>query len=71
MPFSLHGCSAVLAAVLTQKGEGGEHPIVFISRMLTEAERNYTVTELEYLAVIWAIKKLRAYVEGSHFYTGS
>ena len=35
--------------------------------MLTDAEKNYTVTELERLAVVWAIKKLRTYVEGSHF----
>ena len=45
----------------------GEHPIVFLSRILTDAEKNYTVIELECLAMVWAIKKLRAYVEGSHF----
>ena len=35
--------------------------------MLTVPVRNHTVTELESLTVIWAIKKLREYVVGSHF----
>ena len=35
--------------------------------MLTNAEKNYTVIELECLVVVSAIKTLRAYVDGSHF----
>ena len=38
--------------------------------MLIAPERNYTVWELECLWMKWAIKKLRAYVEGLHFETG-
>ena len=57
-----------IGAVLTQEGEDGEHPIVYVSRVLTSAEKNYTVTERELLAIIFAIKKLRCYVEGYHGY---
>ena len=33
-----------LRAVLTQESEDGEHPIVYVSRVLTPAEKNYTTT---------------------------
>ena len=56
-----------LGAVLTQEGEDGEHPIVYVSRVLTPAKKNYTTTEKECLAMVWAIKKLRPYLEGYKF----
>ena len=56
-----------LEAVLTQEAEDGEHPILYISCVLSVAERNYTTTEKKCLAVLWAIKKLRPYLEGYTF----
>ena len=57
-----------LGAVLSQKDdEEHEHPIVYLSRSLTPAEHNYTATELECLAIIWAVKKLHSYLDGSTF----
>lgn len=52
-----------ITAVLTQEVEDGENPIVFVSRVVTAAEKNYIVTEKECLAVPRAIDKLRPYVE--------
>ena len=52
-----------LGAILMQEN----HPVAFESRKLNSAERNYTTTEQELLGVVFALKKWRCYLEGSHF----
>ncbi|GFX44815.1 reverse ribonuclease integrase [Trichonephila clavipes] len=46
-----------IGAVLQQN----QKPIAFAFRTLNKAERNYTVTERECLAVIWALNKFKTY----------
>lgn len=53
----------VLSVLAQEDGEGNERPIAFMSQRLNKAQRNYTITELECLAVVLAIKKFRAYIE--------
>ena len=56
-----------IGAVLLQEIDGQERVLEFASRVLTPAERNYSVTEKECLAVVWAIRKFRANMEGYDF----
>ena len=54
-----------LGAVLAQKQEDGSvKPIAFASRTLQPHERNYGVTEMEALGVVWAVKQFRHYLYG-------
>jgi hypothetical protein len=38
-----------------------------MSKKLNKAQRNYTVTEVECLAVVLAMKKFRMYIDGHDF----
>ncbi|GFW09105.1 retrovirus-related Pol polyprotein from transposon 17.6 [Trichonephila clavipes] len=50
-----------------QKPNGNQHPIAFHSRRLRNYEINYTITELECLAIIDSLDKLNCYLHESHF----
>ena len=51
-----------LGAVLSQMQQDGyQHPIAFASRALSPSERNYSITELETLAVVWALSHFHYY----------
>ena len=43
-------------AVLSQKKDGLLHPVSYASRSLSSPEKNYNISELETLAVVWAIQ---------------
>ena len=55
-----------LGAVLSQrhKDDGQVHQIAFASRSLNNAERNYGISELETLAVVWAVSHFQVYLYG-------
>ena len=54
-----------LGAVLSQKQEDGTtRPIAYASRTLQAHERNYGISELEALGVVWAVRHFRHYVYG-------
>ena len=56
-----------LGAVLSQQQEDGVfRPIAFASRTLQNHERNYGISELEALGVVWAVKHFRPYIYGHH-----
>ena len=53
-------------AVLTQLDLNGDrHPISFISKTLSPAERNYEIYDRELLAIIQALEEWRHYIQGS------
>ena len=54
-----------LGAILSQKQSDGEyHPIAYASRSLQPSEKNYGISELETLALVWAVKYFRTYILG-------
>ena len=57
-----------LGIVLTQPGDDAiDHPIAFASRKLPMAEKNYTTTEREGLAMVYVLQKFIHYLLGGHF----
>ena len=56
-----------LGGVLLQKDEitGKEHPAHYISRTLSKSEKNYGITDLEGLALYFALEKLKSYIMGN------
>nr|XP_033517664.1 uncharacterized protein LOC117281911 [Nicotiana tomentosiformis] len=72
-PFELmyDASDYALGAVLGQRKDKSMHPIYFASRTFNGTQLNYTVTEKEMLAVVFAFDKFWSYLIGSKviFYT--
>ncbi|CAN6557480.1 unnamed protein product [Malus baccata var. baccata] len=67
LPFELM-CDAsdyALGAVLGQRKEKRPHVIYYASRTLNDAQLNYSTTEKELLAVVFALDKFRSYLLGT------
>ena len=65
-PFKIM-CDAsnfAVGAVLGQRKEGKPYVIYYASKLLDEAQINYTTTEKELLAIVYAFDKFRAYLVG-------
>ncbi|KAJ0616051.1 putative nucleotidyltransferase, Ribonuclease H [Helianthus annuus] len=63
-PFEIM-CDAsdfAVGAVLGQRKEKHFHPIYYASKTLNDAQENYTTTEKELLAVVFAFDKFRCYL---------
>ncbi|GFX65792.1 retrovirus-related Pol polyprotein from transposon 297 [Trichonephila clavipes] len=61
-----------LGAVLLQgESPADEQPVEYASRLLSSAEKNYSITEREALAVVGALNKFRGYIEGAEIIVAS
>ena len=58
-----------LGCTLLQEHEGANdwRPVGYWSYLLKDSERNYSATDRECFAVVWAVRTLRPYVEGTKF----
>lgn len=66
LPFhiSSDASDTAIGVVLGQEENNLPYAIYFISKNMTPVDLNYTVTEKEFLAVIYAINKFRHYITG-------
>jgi hypothetical protein len=56
-----------VGAILSQARNGAERPVAYCSRQLNSAGSKYSITELELLALIFAVKQFRCYLYGRQF----
>ena len=57
-------CGHGLGAVLVQQQEGGERVISYASCLMDKSEVNYSVSEQECLALIFAVDRFKSYIWG-------
>ena len=56
-----------IGAILSQKQEGKDRVISYFSRPLNKAEKNYSITEKEAMAMVKSIEHFRPYLFGRRF----
>ena len=68
-PFVLttDASNEALGAILSQGPIGQDLPISYVSITHNNADRNYSTTEKELLAIVWGCKQYRPYLYGRKF----
>ena len=56
-----------LGAVLSQECDGKWHPVAFLSKAMTDTERNYEIYNKELLAVMTSLSEWRHFLMGSKY----
>ena len=56
---SISGLGAVLSQMQADKKL---HPVAYVSRLFSTAKRNYSVTGLETLALVWTLTRFHSYL---------
>ncbi|CAF3099127.1 unnamed protein product, partial [Rotaria sp. Silwood2] len=66
-PFilKLDACEYGIGCIFTQEYNDRKYVISYASRTLCTAERNYSSVEREALAIVWATRHFRQYLEGA------
>jgi RNase H-like domain found in reverse transcriptase len=64
MEIHPHASAYGIGALLVQRDEEKERPLAYASRLLCRSEENYSITEKECLALVWAVKKFRPFIWG-------
>ena len=59
---------ALGTALMQADSHGNIRPVAYASKVLDKAQRNYSVTDREALAIVWALEHFNTYLEG-HKYT--
>jgi len=59
--------STGIGSVLSQGSIGHDLPVAYASRVLTKAEKNYSVIERELIGIVWGCKQFRQYIWGRKF----
>ncbi|KAE8901770.1 hypothetical protein PF010_g24972 [Phytophthora fragariae] len=69
LPFNLttEASKAGLGAVLSQDQGRGDQPVAYASKVNSPAVANYSISELECLAVVWAVRLFRSHLYGRRF----
>jgi RNase H-like domain found in reverse transcriptase len=67
-PFQIQVDSLLFATggILSQTNANGDrHPCAYLSKSLTKKQQNYDMGDRELLAIVWALKEWRHYIQGS------
>lgn len=68
-PFILacDSSNSAIGSILFQEIDGCRRIVSYISKRLNPAQRNYSINELELLAIVYSVNKLKYYLSGNTF----